>query len=78
MGHTGAHGIEFPGTGVTGGAAPYLAQYRDGLITEQPPSRSWVASDPNAQLPIRASAEATARKLWSLCMAICVVPQTNL
>lgn len=31
--HTGAYGIEFQGTG-TAGAAPYLAQFRDGLITD--------------------------------------------
>jgi len=32
--HTGAHGIEFQGTGVPGGASPYLGQFRDGLITD--------------------------------------------
>ncbi len=32
--HTGAYGIEFLGTGVAGGATPYLAQFRDGLITD--------------------------------------------
>lgn len=32
--HTGAYGIEFEGTGVAGGASPYLAQFRDGLVTD--------------------------------------------
>ncbi len=32
--HTGAYGIEFQGTGVAGGATPYLAQFKDGLITD--------------------------------------------
>ena len=32
--HTGAYGIEFEGQGVSGGATPYLAQFRDGLITD--------------------------------------------
>jgi hypothetical protein len=32
--HTGAYGIEFQGTGVSGGATPYLAQFRDGLVTD--------------------------------------------
>ena len=32
--HTGAYGIEFQGTGVPGGATPYLGQFRDGLITD--------------------------------------------
>lgn len=32
--HTGGYGIEFQGTGVAGGASPYLAQFRDGLITD--------------------------------------------
>src|ERR1700739_515079 len=32
--HTGAYGIEFEGTGISGGATPYLAQFRDGLITD--------------------------------------------
>ncbi len=30
--HTGAHGIEFQGPGIPGGATPYLAQFQDGLI----------------------------------------------
>ncbi len=30
--HTGAYGIEFQGTGIIGGASPYLGQFRDGLI----------------------------------------------
>jgi hypothetical protein len=32
--HTGAYGIEFEGTGVAGGSSPYLAQFRDGLVTD--------------------------------------------
>ena len=32
--HTGAYGIEFQGTGAAGGASPYLAQFRNGLITD--------------------------------------------
>jgi Right handed beta helix region len=32
--HTGGYGIEFQGTGIAGGASPYLAQFRDGLITD--------------------------------------------
>jgi hypothetical protein len=32
--HTGAYGIEFQGTGISGGATPYLAQFRDGLVTD--------------------------------------------
>lgn len=32
--HTGAYGIEFQGSGVAGGATPYLAQFRDGLVTD--------------------------------------------
>ncbi len=32
--HTGGYGIEFLGTGVAGGASPYLAQFRDGLISD--------------------------------------------
>jgi len=32
--HTGAYGIEFQGPGVAGGATPYLAQFKDGLITD--------------------------------------------
>ena len=32
--HTGAYGIEFQGHGISGGATPYLAQFRDGLITD--------------------------------------------
>src|SRR3954469_15864812 len=32
--HTGAYGIEFQGTGIAGGASPYLAQFRNGLITD--------------------------------------------
>lgn len=31
--HTGAYGIEFEGTGVAG-VTPYLAQFRDGLVTD--------------------------------------------
>ncbi len=30
--HTGGYGIEFLGTGVVGGATPYLAQFQDGMI----------------------------------------------
>src|SRR5207249_4835058 len=30
--HTGAYGIEFQGTGVAGGASPYLAQFRNGMV----------------------------------------------
>jgi hypothetical protein len=32
--HTGGYGIEFEGTGVPGGATPYLAQFRDGMLTD--------------------------------------------
>ncbi len=32
--HTGAYGIEFEGPGISGGATPYLAQFRDGLVTD--------------------------------------------
>jgi hypothetical protein len=32
--HTGGYGIEFQGTGIPGGATPYLAQFRDGLISD--------------------------------------------
>jgi hypothetical protein len=32
--HTGAYGIEFEGTGIAESASPYLAQFRDGLITD--------------------------------------------
>jgi Right handed beta helix region len=30
--HTGAHGIEFQGTGTPGGSSPYLATFQDGLV----------------------------------------------
>jgi hypothetical protein len=32
--HTGGYGIEFQGPGIPGGATPYLAQFRDGIITD--------------------------------------------
>ena len=32
--HTGAYGIEFQGTGIPGGSSPYLAEFRDGLVTD--------------------------------------------
>ncbi len=32
--HTGGYGIEFQGTGIPSGATPYLAQFKDGLVTD--------------------------------------------